>query len=450
MNRHRTTARGVSLLLLTGLIGAAVVGSPGAAPKPGLIDGKPIVFPLTGDYAYTNNYGDPRVNGSHAGIDIENTPWRNPVVAAEAGKVRWHTTSSRAGCMLYLYGKSGTTYLYIHLNNDLTERSEDSGGCKLDVAYAVPDGAKVTAGEQIAWNGDSGDAEGNHHLHFEVHPDDGGDVNPFPYLNAAERLLFPGRIGESFSLGVRGVPIAAGAGTITIRASAVRWWPGGRWTSLVRERVVELAVAQGADGRQDARRRAREPGAPRRCSRGARRRRSSPPTPAAAKITAAALRGQALVAARITRPGGVTVKTKPPGGDGRRDDRDRHAGRRGRRRPAVRLPRPGLLHLGRSERAAQEIDDRARRRARGEDLGDAEPLELVGVLRRNRAADDDEDVTRVVLAETLYDPRHQRHVRARENRDPDRVRVLLDRGLDDLLRRLVEARVDDLHAGVAQ
>ena len=187
------------------------------------------------------------MNGSHAGIDIENTPWRNPVVAAEAGKVRWHTTSSRAGCMLYLYGKSGTTYLYIHLNNDLTERSEDSGGCKLDVAYAVPDGAKVTAGEQIAWNGDSGDAEGNHHLHFEVHPDDGGDVNPFPYLNAAERLLFPGRIGESFSLGVRGVPIAAGAGTITIRASAVRWWPGGRWTSLVRERVVELAVAKGAE-----------------------------------------------------------------------------------------------------------------------------------------------------------------------------------------------------------
>ena len=315
MARHRTTARGVSLLLLTGLIGAAVVGSPGAAPKPGLIDGKPIVFPLTGDYAYTNNYGDPRVNGSHAGIDIENTPWRNPVVAAEAGKVRWHTTSSRAGCMLYLYGKSGTTYLYIHLNNDLTERSEDSGGCKLDVAYAVPDGAKVTAGEQIAWNGDSGDAEGNHHLHFEVHPNDGGDVNPFPYLNAAERLLFPGRIGESFSLGVRGVPIAAGARTITIRANAVRWWPGGRWTSLVSERVIELAVAGGAEVDKTLIAALESP------ERRALQSRSSAPTIFTAytgrgKVTAAALRGQALVAARVTRPGGVTVKTKPTGGDG--------------------------------------------------------------------------------------------------------------------------------------
>jgi hypothetical protein len=315
MTRHRTTARGVSLLLLTGLIGAAVVGSPGAAPKPGLIDGKPIVFPLTGDYAYTNNYGDPRVNGSHDGIDIENTPWRNPVVAAEAGKVRWHTTSSRAGCMLYLYGKSGTTYLYIHLNNDLTERSEDSGGCKLDVAYSVADGAKVTAGEQIAWNGDSGDAEGNHHLHFEVHPNDGGAVNPFPYLNAAERLLFPGRIGESFSLGVRGVPVAAGAGTITIRASAVRWWPGGRWTSLGRERVVELAVAQGADVDKTLVAALESP------ERRSLQSRSAAPAIFTAytgrgKVTAAALRGQSLVAARITRPGGVTVKTKPPGGGG--------------------------------------------------------------------------------------------------------------------------------------
>ena len=44
----------------------------------------------------------------------------------------------------------------------------------------------------------------------------------------------------------------------------------------------------------------------------------------------------------------------------------------------------------------------------------------------------------------------QRHVRAGEHRQPDRVGVLLDRRLDDLLGRLVQAGVDDLHAGVAQ
>jgi hypothetical protein len=308
MTRHRTTARGVSLLLLAGLIGAAVVASPGAAPKPGLVDGEPIVFPQIGDDAYTNNYGDPRGNGRHAGIDIENVPWRNPVVAAEAGKIRWHTTSSSAGCMLYLYGKSGTTYLYIHLNNDLTEKSEDSGGCKLGVAYSVPDGAQVTAGEQIAWNGDSGDAEGNHHLHFEVHPDDGADVSPMPYLNAAERLLFPGRIGSSFSLGVRGVPVTAGAGTITLRASSVRWWPGGRWTPLVKERSVEVAVAKGAEVDKSL---VSALESPERRTLQSRQATTFTAFTGRSKVTAAALRGQMLVAARVTRPGGTTVKTDP-------------------------------------------------------------------------------------------------------------------------------------------
>ena len=65
---------------------------------------------------------------------------------------------------------------------------------------------------------------------------------------------------------------------------------------------------------------------------------------------------------------------------------------------------------------------------------------------RDRAADDDEHVLRAVLAQAVEDPRDERHVRAGEDRDPDGVRVLLDRRLDDLLRRLVEARVDDLHA----
>jgi hypothetical protein len=308
MTRHRTTARGILLLLLTGLLGAAVVGSPGAAPKPGLVDGNPIVFPLTGDYPYTNNYGDPRGQGAHAGIDIENVPWRNPVVAAEAGRVKWWTTSSRAGCMLYLYGKSGTTYLYIHLNNDLSERSEDSGGCKLGVAYAVPDGAAVTAGEQIGFNGDSGDAEGNHHLHFEVHPGGNGDVNPFPYLNAAERLLFPGRLGESFSLGVRGVPVAAGAGSITLRASAVRWWPGGRWTPLVRERSIEIAVAKGAEVDRTLLAALESPELRTLQSRAMT---TFTAYTARAKVTASALRGQSLVASRITRPGGRRAKAAP-------------------------------------------------------------------------------------------------------------------------------------------
>ena len=51
----------------------------------------------------------------------------SPVVAVEAGKVRIYRGSSRAGCMLYFYGDSGTVYYYIHLNDDLTKKDDNRG-----------------------------------------------------------------------------------------------------------------------------------------------------------------------------------------------------------------------------------------------------------------------------------------------------------------------------------
>ena len=48
------------------------------------------------------------------------------------------------------------------------------------------------------------------------------------------------------------------------------------------------------------------------------------------------------------------------------------------------------------------------------------------------------------------DFRDQGHVGAGEDREADRVGVLLDHRLGDLLGRLVQAGVDDLHAGVAE
>ena len=104
--------------------------------------------------------------------------------------------------MLYRYGRSGTTYLYIHLNNDLTPRNDNKGGCVKDVAFAVPDGAKVTAGQQMG-----GTAirrrKREPHLHFEVHPNDGSDVNPFN--TSSERASRSSRRGpEKFQLGLRG------------------------------------------------------------------------------------------------------------------------------------------------------------------------------------------------------------------------------------------------------
>lgn len=233
MRRHRTA---IASLLLAGVAAASLstseaTGGEEAVPR--------LVFPLVAKTDLWDNYGDPRGNGSHAGIDMEN-PWRAPVVAAEDGSVDF-AQSHLGGCMLYLYGRSGTTYLYIHLNNDLTARNDDEGGCVRNVAFAVPDGSRVLAGEQVAWNGDSGDASGNPHLHFEVHPAGGAAVNPMRHLRRARRPLFAAKPGSEFSLGLRGQLLAAGAGTIELQVARVRHYPGGRWLE-VEPRTLELTV----------------------------------------------------------------------------------------------------------------------------------------------------------------------------------------------------------------
>src|SRR3954469_581114 len=126
-----------------------------------------LVFPVIGAVTYSDDFGAPRAGGAHEGNDIL-ADRKAPAVAAEPGKVKYWTTSATAGCMLYLYGDSGTTYLYIHLNNDLTRENATRGKCGRGVAYAVKAGPKVAAGQQIGYVGDSGDANGIHaHLHFE-------------------------------------------------------------------------------------------------------------------------------------------------------------------------------------------------------------------------------------------------------------------------------------------
>jgi hypothetical protein len=244
---HRTTARGALLLTLLTALSLAAVSSSNALNDPdpsGTGGASSIIFPVVGAARYTDDYGDPRGQGRHAGIDIVTT-WRSPAVAAEDGTIKFWTTSARAGCMLYLYGASGTTYLYIHLNNDLTAKRDNKGKCVTGTAYAtgLKNGARVKAGQQIAYNGDSGDAAGTYHLHFEVHPKDGADVNPFPYLNAATRLLFalPSKAGKQVTIGMKGTPVSAGAGLLEMSVTSVRVWPGGAWTA-VPARSVELTV----------------------------------------------------------------------------------------------------------------------------------------------------------------------------------------------------------------
>ena len=153
---------------------------------------------------------------------------KSPAVAAEAGRVKYWTTSASAGCMLYLYGASGTMYEYIHLNNDLTMRNDNRGKCVLGTAYAVKNGAHVVAGQQIGYVGDSGDANGIHpHLHFEVHPGGGKASDPYPYLQAAQKLLFSAKAGTPFVVALTGTVSSATSDQLTLKVSSSQAWPSG-------------------------------------------------------------------------------------------------------------------------------------------------------------------------------------------------------------------------------
>jgi hypothetical protein len=240
MRRHRTTARRV--LFFVAAIGLAVgsAAALGANTVPAH-----IIFPVVGRVQYVDDFGAPRPGGPHQGNDLVAAK-KAPAVAAEAGKVKYWTTSRSAGCMLYLYGDSGTNYYYIHLNNDLTMRNDNRGKCVKGTAYAVANGARVAAGQQIAYVGDSGDADGAHaHLHFEVHPGGGKAVSPYPYLQKAYKLLFSAKAGTPFALTLSGTVASATVDRLVMNISTSQAWPSA--ITLTRlNRTVAIAVPETA------------------------------------------------------------------------------------------------------------------------------------------------------------------------------------------------------------
>ena len=234
-----------ALLILVPLvlgIAAAAVAAPSGKPP------ARIVFPVIGPAEYGDDYGDPRPQGAHEGIDIVSVR-RALAVAAEAGKVEFdHSSHGAGGCMLYLHGRSGTKYLYIHLNNDVTAKNDNGGRCVPGTAFpkGLKSGAKVAAGEPVGYVGNSGDAEGAEpHLHFELHPGGGGPTNPYPYLRRAQRLLFFAPEGSPFTLALTGTVLSLEGERIRLKVDVLRWWTAGlRVPNLKRTLGVDIVDAQ--------------------------------------------------------------------------------------------------------------------------------------------------------------------------------------------------------------
>jgi len=155
---------------LAGQGGFSAATPPPAAPAVVAGAAQPV-YPIRGPHQFWEGMGAGR---GHQGVDL-GSPCGTPLVAVQAGKVRFAKYHSRAG-----------NYAVIDLDNST-----------LDLVYAhmrepasVVAGQTVVAGQQIGLVGDTGNASGCH-LHFEVwdggYYTGGAPIDPMPLLTSLER-----------------------------------------------------------------------------------------------------------------------------------------------------------------------------------------------------------------------------------------------------------------------
>lgn len=153
--------------------GRTGVGGAGSSPTPVIIgsgeggtyvDG--IVCPILGS-AFADTWGAPRSGGRrHVGVDMI-APRGVPIYAVTSGVVTFKA-NRLGGNAASLVGDNGNRYYYGHM----------------DSYEGVS--RRVTQGEIIAYNGDTGNAKfSTPHLHFELRPGGGQNVNPYFSVRAA-------------------------------------------------------------------------------------------------------------------------------------------------------------------------------------------------------------------------------------------------------------------------
>lgn len=141
-------------------------GSSGTRPgtPAGPIASGTWICPVQGPHSFVDSWGAPRSGGRrHRGVDMM-AARNTPVVAPVSGTVA-HRSNRIGGMSFHLNGDDGHYYYGTHLQ-------------------AYGQSGRVEAGTVIGYVGDTGNARGNPHLHFEIHPNGGSAVNPTPTVRA--------------------------------------------------------------------------------------------------------------------------------------------------------------------------------------------------------------------------------------------------------------------------
>jgi len=140
-----------------------------AAPRS---SGKIAVFPVRGEYTYSNDWGAPRGQGSHQGNDIM-ADRGTPLVAADNGVISKISRAEQGlgGIYVWIRRADGVQYYYAHMHT---------------IAAGLELGTRVSAGQMIGTVGNTGDARyGAPHLHFEIR-NDWTPINPYPHLRSVD------------------------------------------------------------------------------------------------------------------------------------------------------------------------------------------------------------------------------------------------------------------------
>src|SRR5580704_17821424 len=115
------------------------------------------------------------------------------------------------------------------------------------------------------------------------------------------------------------------------------------------------------------------------------------------------------------------------------------------------MPPPSIerISLRATYGTPDKLHDRIEGSTRLEDGGDAFLLKRFYILVGDDATHDDPDVVHILFTQQFHDARHNGVVRAGEDGEADDLHVLLQGGVNNHLRRLAQAGIDDFHAGIA-
>jgi murein DD-endopeptidase MepM/ murein hydrolase activator NlpD len=127
-------------------------------------------FPVQGRCGFTDSWQAPRPGGrQHEGVDIIGARGLAIYAVADGVITKMLTGGALSGNSIRLTIADGTYFFYAHLDGFVAGLSA---------------GQSVRAGQIIGYLGATGAT--SNHLHFEVHPQGGAAVNPYPIVKAVD------------------------------------------------------------------------------------------------------------------------------------------------------------------------------------------------------------------------------------------------------------------------